>query len=199
MSNRLKALYWIIIIFVLTACKEEYVPKQRGYHRIDLPDTIYTPLAITGLPYTFEHSIHAVVKRDTFGITEPYWINMYYPQFQAEVQITYKDIQHEPRRLFEYINDVHKLAFKHQIRAYSIEETRTTTRDGKPAYLFELSGEVSSQFQFFCTDTTRHFLRGALYFNTSTKNDSLAPVIQYIKQDMMHLLNSLQWKEIEKK
>jgi gliding motility-associated lipoprotein GldD len=59
----------------------------------------------------------------------------------------------------------------------------------------ELSGEVPTQFQFFVTDSTDHFLRGALYFNTAMKNDSLAPVIEYIKVDMIHLINTLEFKK----
>jgi hypothetical protein len=48
--------------------------------------------------------------------------------------------------------------------------------------------------QFFTSDSTRHFLRGAVYVNTATQNDSLAPIIDFIKQDALHLVKTLQWK-----
>jgi hypothetical protein len=44
------------------------------------------------------------------------------------------------------------------------------------------------------TDSTRNFLRAALYFNTRIANDSLAPAIEYMKKDVMHLVNTLEWK-----
>ena len=62
------------------------------------------------------------------------------------------------------------------------------------ASVTELEGEVPSQFQFHITDSTDHFLRGALYFKTATKNDSLAPAIEFLKSDIIHLLNTLEWK-----
>ena len=69
------------------------------------------------------------------------------------------------------------------------------TKTGKVAVLAKLSGEVPSQYQFFSTDSINHFLRGALYFNTATQNDSLAPVIEFMRVDIMHLLNSLKWND----
>ena len=92
------------------------------------------------------------------------------------------------------IDDAHKLTAKHQVKAYSIEETLIKTPAGMNVIIFELSGEVPSQFQFYATDTTTHFLRGALYFHTAVKNDSLAPVIDYMKVDVMHLINTLKWR-----
>ena len=137
---------------------------------------------------------YAIAAKDTFGIVEPYWINLYYPDFKAEVQLTYKHIANEPLKLYEMINDAHKLTSKHQIKAYAIDELLVPTKNNQ-AYVFKLQGEVPSQFQFYITDTTQHFLRGALYFRTATKNDSLAPVIEYIEEDMLHLLNTLEWKK----
>jgi gliding motility-associated lipoprotein GldD len=67
------------------------------------------------------------------------------------------------------------------------------TPNGYSAVVAELSGEVPTQFQFFVTDSTTHFLRGAVYFNTAMKNDSLAPVIEYLKIDMTHLMNTLKF------
>jgi len=186
----------LILLGTVLACAEEegYTPKRKGYNRIDMPEHAYVLLQEPH-PYVFEHSQSARILKDTFGIAEPDWIHIYYPSLRANVQLTYKDIQNNPKRLSEMINDAHRLTSKHQIKADAIEERTLRTASGKTAALFELSGEVPSQFQFYITDSTRHFLRGALYFPTATKNDSLAPIIDYIKQDMIHLLNTTRWKE----
>ena len=92
------------------------------------------------------------------------------------------------------INDSYKLAYKHQGKASGIQEYVMTTTSGKKAGLIELDGELATSFQFFSTDSSRHFIRGAVYVKTATANDSLAPIIRYLKQDAMHLIQTLQWK-----
>jgi gliding motility-associated lipoprotein GldD len=97
--------------------------------------------------------------------------------------------------LNDLVEDARKLTGKHQIKAYAIEEAEIKTPTGDVASVFELEGEVPSQFQFYVTDSTKHFLRGALYFRTATQNDSLAPVIEFVKKDIVHLLNTLKWQK----
>ena len=146
-------------------------------------------------PYTFEFSQYAKVRPDSSNIAQPHWINIIYPSLGANVQLTYKDINHNAKMLNDLAEDARKLTSKHQIKAYAIEESEIKTPSGDVASVFELEGEVPSQFQFYVTDSADHFLRGALYFQTATQNDSLAPVIEYVKKDIVHLLNTLKWKE----
>ena len=172
----------------------DYVPKPRGYNRIDLPEARYVSLPDT-FPYDFDYSSYARILPDTSWIAEPYWINIYYPKLDANVQLTYKPLDGSEKKLKEHLRDAYKLTSKHQIKASAIEESVLKTPSGKTAVVEELSGEVPSQFQFFITDSTSHFLRGALYFRTATQNDSLEPVIEYVKKDIIHMLNTLEWKE----
>ena len=109
--------------------------------------------------------------------------------------LTYKPLENNTDLLNQHLGDAYKLTAKHQIKASAIEQSILTTPKGHVAAIAELSGEVPSQFQFYSTDSVNHFLRGALYFPTSTKNDSLAPVIEFIKMDMVHLLNTLEWQQ----
>jgi len=178
----------------VASCSAEYTPKPKGYNRIDLPPTAYQQLP-NQHPYTFEYSKYAKIRPDSSGIAQPHWINIIYPSLGANVQLTYKAIGHSDKMLNDLIEDSRKLASKHQIKAYSIEESEIKTPSGDVASVFELTGEVPSQFQFYVTDSTEHFLRGALYFNTATANDSLAPVIEYVKKDIVHLLNTLEWRD----
>jgi gliding motility-associated lipoprotein GldD len=183
------------VLSLLTACTEQdgYVPKPKGYNRIDLPGSDYQTLQ-SAHPYQFEYSVHARILPDSFDLAEKDWIFIHYSKLGATVEITYKPLKKDPQLLKELLNDAFRLTNKHQIKAEAIEDSVMTTAKGKTAGLFTLSGEVPSQFQFFVTDSTRHFFRGALYFKTATKNDSLAPVIEYIKKDMVHLLNTLEWQ-----
>ncbi|WKK78900.1 gliding motility lipoprotein GldD [Marivirga arenosa] len=183
----------LITIFSFAACESDYYPKPNGYNRIDLPAHQYQNLP-DSFPYTFEYSKHAKILPDTSYIRERYWFALFYPDFIAEVHITYKPLNNNRDSLRANIDDAYKLTTKHQIKASSIQETIMITPSGKKVSLAELKGDVPSQFQFYTTDSTTHFLRGALYFRTATANDSLAPVIEYVKKDIVHSLNTLEWK-----
>lgn len=191
----MKYLLLICILALGPACSESsYAPKPKGYNRIDLPDHQYRPID-DSYPYRFEYSTHAQVKPDTSWMSEPYWIHLEYNDLGADVQLTYKALGKDRQKLRELLDDSYKLTSKHQIKAYAIDESVLQTPKGHTAVVAELSGEVPSQFQFFSTDSSRHFLRGALYFPMATKNDSLQPIIDFIKVDIIHLLNTLEWKE----
>ncbi len=192
-----RGLYLVFSFFILLASctiRTEHMPKPRGYNRIALPDHSYQSLPDT-FPYWFEYSQHAKLLRDSSWIAEPYWIDLYYPEFNASIEISYKPIKNSQKLLREYLATSYKLTSKHEIKAYAIDESIFRTKTGKTAVMARLQGEVPSQYQFFVTDSAIHFLRGALYFNTATKNDSLAPVISYVHEDIIHLLNTLQWRD----
>jgi gliding motility-associated lipoprotein GldD len=178
-----------------TAPEEENtaMPRPKGFPMMEIPSHTYQDLE-KGHPFTFELSRFAVVKKDTFARAEPHWMYIYYPRWDAFIQLTYKAVQGDRKRLDKIIRDSYVLASKHQMKANRIEDAILTRRDGSKATIIELEGDVATPFQFFTTDSTTHFLRGAVYLNTAMKNDSLAPVIRYLKQDAIHLIQTLQWK-----
>lgn len=180
-------------MMILSGCDRTFLPKPLGYNRLVLPDHEYVSLPDT-LPYSFEISRHARLLDDTSRISERYWIEIYYPLLKSNIHITYKELKNDRALLKEFIDDAYTLTAKHQIKAYAIDEVIATTPSGKTAVIAELEGEVPSQFQFTITDSTKNFLRGALYFNTQVQNDSLQPAIEYMKKDIMHLINTLTWK-----
>lgn len=205
----MKKLILLSGILFLSSCNQDYMPKPRGYNRIELPPHTYSLLPDT-LPYRFEVSDMVIINTDTTWkfmkevqkqykpeekvVNERFWIDLIYDSLGANVQVTYKLINNDTALMREYVEDAYKLTSQHQIKAYSIEENIIKTPQGYTASIAELHGEVPTQIQFITTDSTRHFLRGALYFKTASKNDSLKPVIDYIKIDVIHMLNTLQWK-----
>jgi gliding motility-associated lipoprotein GldD len=181
------------LVLLCLACETNWLPKPPGYNRIDLPKHEYKRLE-EGYPYQFDFSTESQVEADSFNLTEKDWINLNYKKLGAKVHLTYKKIDQNTD--FQVLsNDAFNLTAKHQIKAYGIEEVVLLTPNGYSAVVAELTGEVPTQFQFFVTDSTTHFLRGALYFNTALKNDSLAPVIEYIKIDLAHLINTVTFEK----
>ena len=185
---------WCVIVgLALMGCGKNYLPKPKGYNRILLPPHTYQPLP-DSFPYSFAYSQHAHILKDSSWIAERYWITLFYPDMEASIQITYKPVTDSIVR--EFLSDSYRLTSQHNVKAYAIDESILELSSGLFASFTELEGEVPTQAQFHVTDpdSTEHFMRGALYFRTATKNDSLAPVIRYLKQDILHLLTTLEWE-----
>lgn len=184
--------YFFGLCVLLFSCSEDFLPKPKGYNRIDLPTPAYR-ITPDSLPYAFEYSAYATLLRDSSWISERYWINLYYEEMEATIQITYKPVTDSIIR--EFLSDSYRLTSQHNVKAYAIEESIIELPNGMYASFTELEGEVPTQAQFHITDedSTDHFLRGALYFQTANKNDSLAPVIDYLKEDILHLIATLEW------
>lgn len=196
-ASRIKGwIYLSLAIYslFLSSCTTDYQPKPKGYNRLLLPKTEYR-LSPDTLPYQFEYSKYAKLLKDTSWISERHWVEIYYPDLKATIHITYKQVRGKNVLLKELLNDAYNLTSKQQIKANAIDELITKTPSGKTAVIAEIAGEVPSQFQFTMTDSTKNFLRGALYFNTRVQNDSLAPAIEFMKKETLHLINSLQWKK----
>ncbi|MDH5602681.1 MAG: gliding motility lipoprotein GldD [Cyclobacteriaceae bacterium] len=182
------------LLVIIVSCQPDYLPKPKGFNRLDLPEHDYQTMPDT-LPYSFEYSRYALLLDDTSWISEENWTEIYYPELSADVHITYKNLENDTSLLKEFFEDSYFLTAKHQIKAYAIDDIIMTSPSGKTFSIAELEGEVPSQFQFVCTDSVRNFLRGALYFNTKVNNDSLQPAIDFVKTDIIHMLNTLEWND----
>lgn len=187
-------LYLSSFIFLLAVgCDSEYYPKPRGYFRIDLPEKSYIRFDST-LPYSFEVPVYSKILPDNDPNAEPYWINITFPRFRGTVHLSYKKIN---GNLNDYLEDTRTMVMKHIPKASSIDNKAYENPDKKVYGLtYTISGvAAASPYQFYLTDSTRHFVRGALYFNTVPNNDSLAPVIEFLKEDINHLIETFEWRE----
>jgi gliding motility-associated lipoprotein GldD len=179
----------------LIACNSTYTPKPRGYFRIDFPEHAYQRFERPEFPYSFEYPVYGNIVRDTafFGDKpeNPYWINIDFPRFHARIYISYKLVEGNFDKLRE---DAYKMTYKHTYKASSIEDSLISTPLGVHGIFFNVGGNAATAKQFFVTDTTKHFLRGSLYFDTTPNSDSLSIVNAFLQEDMNHLINTLQWK-----
>jgi gliding motility-associated lipoprotein GldD len=178
---------------LLASCEDEefYSPKPRGYPRVNFPEKTYR--AYDSLcPYSFEIPTYARMAPDRHKGAEPCWQNLEFPQFRATLHLSYKPVQNN---LATYLDDSHDFANRHQVKATGLDEI-PVMRDSARVYglVFDISGNTASSVQFYLTDSTRHFLRGALYFNAAPNSDSLKIVVDFIKKDILHLINTTAWK-----
>lgn len=185
-----------IVCLLLVSCNSVYTPKQRGYFKIDFPRHEYQTFDQPGFPYTFEYPVYArIVKDSSFFDTipeNPYWINIEFPKFNGRIYVSYKDIGHNS---FEKLrDDAFKMAYKHSVKASSIDQTVIQTPNGIGGVYFNVGGNAATANQFFLSDTSKHFLRGALYFDTTPNEDSLAIVNKFLEKDMEHMINTFKWR-----
>ena len=181
-----------LMIYLSTNCTNKSAPKPRGYFRIEFPEKEYV-LFDSVMPYTFLYPKYARIEPDFSRNSEPYWINIVFPEFNAKIHVTYKNLMNED--LYLILEDVIRLSFNHTIKADAIEE-QVYIDDENNVYgtLFEVRGNAASPLQFFATDSVKRFIYGSLYFFNTPNRDSLAPVIDFINKDVLVLMENIRWK-----
>lgn len=187
------------LVLLLVSCNTNYtVNKKRGYFKIDFPEKKYQVFDKPGYPYEFEYPVYAAVVKDTsFFEDKPendWWINIDFPAFSSRVFVSYKEIG--KNKFDSLVNDAFTMSYKqHTYKASSIEPEVFQTPNNVDGVYFTLTGNTATANQFFVTDSVRHFLRGALYFDATPNEDSLSIVNEFLKKDLQHLINTLKWKE----
>ncbi len=210
-----------IILFLmclgLCACHNDYTPKPYAYLRIDMPEHEYflldtmrtypgdtlvfdgdTAIALSGITKTFPFIFEAnqcIEWTEKDAPKDERWIDLMYPQWNGVVFLTYKhltgldDLRGQIDTSSRFLEQHYQFTSGIEEQAYEDPEHKVY---GTVYYL--KGSKVASTCQFWLTDSTRHFLRGALYLNTTPNNDSLAPVIDYMQADIEHLVETLRWR-----
>jgi gliding motility-associated lipoprotein GldD len=184
-------LLFLAITFVSCGDNEDaYTPKPKGYYRVVFPKHAYKEFSPANCPYSFELSTNAVAVPDTNSLSEPFWYYIVMPKLNGEIYLTYKKLNGD---FGKYAEDTRTLVYKHTSRASSINESVLKVNDHVGGIMYEIGGDAASPIQFFVTDSTQHFLRGALYFNAAPNADSIAPSVKYAKEDILQMIKTMKW------
>lgn len=187
----------LVVLFVsVIACNSTYTPKRKGFFKIDFPKHEYRVFDQAGYPYTFEYPVYANIVKDTTFFEDkpenPYWINIEFPRLNGKIYISYKEVGKND--LNKLVNDAFNMTYKHSTRATEIVDSAIRTKNGVSGVFFSVGGNAATAKQFFVTDSVKHFLRGALYFDASPDADSISVVNNFVEEDMKHLINTFRWK-----
>ena len=203
------------VIFTFIACNSNYTSKKKGYFKIDLPSHQYISFNDSSFPYSFEYPVYAKIIQDsTFFDSTPennYWINVDFPSLKARIFLSYKIVGGKaPYKIKQangvykdsvginkfdlMVNDAFNLTNKNDVIASSISDSLIATENGVHGIFFKVGGNAATSKQFFLSDTVHHFLRGALYFDSTPNADSLRPVQDFLQKDIEHLINTFKWK-----
>jgi gliding motility-associated lipoprotein GldD len=208
---RINIIYIIFVFLLAVSCNSAFTPKPKGYFKIDFPQRGYQTFSEPGFPYSFEYPVYATVTKeiDSSG-QQPYWLNIEFKDFAGRIYLSYKSINGYSvykvksgdvyrdslvKNSFERLRDeAFSLTYKHTIKASGIIDSFFNPAKGYAGMYFYVEGNAATSKQFFITDSVKHFLRGALYFDATPNQDSLGVVSKFLDADVKHLINTLKWK-----
>ncbi len=186
------------IVFLVGCGQTLEVPKPRTYPKIELPEHSYEITQPPHCPFTFEKNTACIIDdKQRPVLQEKYdncWFNLYYADLHADVYFTYIPVSSRAD-YDKFVHDTYRIVNQVNKRSDYTDERAFINKLGTAGVRFDFKGDAASPFQFFASDTTQHFVRGALYLNTKVDADSLAPVIQWLESDMNKILETIQWED----
>ena len=186
----LQVMSFLIFILALCSCRDHSVPLPRGHFRIDFPEKEYVSFDSI-CPFTFDYPVYGTIAKEP-SVNEMCWFNIEFRDYYGKLHLSYWPVKNN---LAQLIEDAHKLAYKHSVKADAIEEIIwENPEQGVYGLVYDIKGNAASSLQFYLTDSINHYLRGSLYFYSQPDHDSLAPVTDFFRQDIDHLIETLKWK-----
>lgn len=191
LSHAIHISFVLSLLLIFTTCRQSHTPKPSAYLKVEYPERsymIYDDLSFCSM----EIPTYARVEREGGRGMEKGWTNVHIPALGSTIHLSYKEVDDNLKTL---ITDSRELVYKHTVKAQGIEETPFIHREANRfGMLYDLKGDVASAVQFFVTDSSTHFLRASLYFNCKPNRDSLNPVIDFLREDMVHMIETCEWK-----
>lgn len=188
----------ILLIFIITlnSCEETYLPKQKGFIRHYLPSNEYVNHKTITKNDTISSKVskYTIVLPKKSNIESIVYEDIFYPQLNAKIHLTYYKLKESEFKVKDLIEGARTYVYDHSVKSSGIKETSFLNDDNKTTgMIYDIQGNAASNFQFYLTDNTENFVRGALYFNNRPNADSLAPYLKFIRKDMDTLLNSFEF------
>lgn len=188
-----KYLLPVLMIVATSSCSNnQQAPKPKAYPRIEFPVYESYFIEVKECHYGFNIPVYAKLKPDPYPNPDECWYNVHFLPFNATLHLSYKPLKNR-KELFKMLDDANTMVFKHVMKADEIKESFIKLPD-KYGIFYELDGSTATHNQFYITDSVHHFLRGSLYFNVRTNNDSIAPVVDFLKKDVLRIIASLKWQ-----
>ena len=183
----MRNIFIVLTLLLFTSCNKDVLPKPKAYLSLEYPEKKYQKLELTR-PYTFDVLKNTIIVDDKNN-----WLKITYPNLKASLDITYRPVENN---LIELLSESEKLVFKHAVKAEQIiPKDFVNTKKRIFGSLYEITGNAASHLQFHVTDSTKNFIKGSLYFYAKPNYDSILPAVDYIKKDILHLIETLEWKK----
>jgi gliding motility-associated lipoprotein GldD len=207
----MRSILLFLAVLLSFSCNSDFTPRPKAYFKISFPEHQYQQFQEAGFPYAFEYPTYARITKeyDSTG-QNPYWINIDFPEYNSRIYISYKGVNSTStykiktasgyrdsivNNTFDILREeAYKMTYKHSIKASGIIDSFFVNPQGSSGVYFYVAGEAATSKQFYLTDTAKHFLRGALYFDATPNSDSLSIVSDFLEKDIKHLIHTLKWQ-----
>lgn len=188
-------LFLFAIAFSSCSPDEVFTPRPRGYFRIALPEKKYVTYGDSSSPYTMEIPEYSQMFRSSAPNAPSTWKDLYFGNFKATLYLSYHEITSDS--LFaQLINQSWEMTEAHHEMSQALKDSLILRPEDRVfGTVIELGGSAASLVQFYLTDSVKNFVRGSLYFYAVPNKDSLKPVVDYIKQDVFHIVETLKWTQ----
>lgn len=194
-----KILLGLFCLSFLLSCQETKIgiPKPRMYPKVEYPNRNVVNFDESYCNISFSYPDYFQVKQDEYFFEEkplnPCWFDLNSKKLNSQVHCSYLEIK-DRAHFDKLVGDSFRMAAKHNQKAdYRREQVIDNPDANVYGLVFEMDGPVASPLQFFVTDSVQHFFRGSLYFNSKVNPDSIAPVYQFVKRDVLGLIETFQW------
>ena len=187
----------VFCMMVLFSCQQTYTPKPSTYYRIDFPEKEYR-MYDSSSPFTFEYPVYGTITHLIPPTSDSCWLNIIFPRYKGTIHLTYRKVNNDIDLLIE---DDWDLIYKKLAQRADAVDHRIYDNPEENVYgvMHDIGGNAASAVQFYVTDSVSNWMRGSLYFTTRPNQDSLAPVITFFREDIIHLMETVRWKEIKTK
>jgi len=187
----------LVNVFISCGSEQLYNPKPRSFPKIDFPERNYVTFDKDYCSFTFQYADYLDVQKDRFFFegkpADECWFDLKIPPFNGDLHCSYIPLR-DRAHFDKMVNDAFTMVSKHNIKAQYRDDFPIEMEDVS-GMLFELKGDVASNFQFYLTDSLNHFFRGSLYFNSKVNPDSLAPIYSFVKADVLKVIETFEWTD----
>lgn len=177
-----------LVFFILNACTDDVVVKPAAELRLEYGLVAYDSL-LTECPFQFQkNKLATMIEKENCNI------NLEYPRMNATLYLSYQRVTDD--NLNKLLSDAQKLTYDHTVKANEIlEQPRVDPENKVYGMFYSINGDAATQSQFYVTDSIKHFLSGALYFESKPNFDSIYPAVVYLRNDIRRIMESIEWGE----
>lgn len=183
----------LLFLVLMSGCAKKQVatPKPKGYFRIEMPRHNYRPFDTSALPFTFSYADIAQCEFHNQDTVQ--WLLVKYPRQKARIELSYQRILGNAEAL---ILQDKQFVEMHFVKADNVENSDIFDSVSNMYGIFtDIEGrDVACPLHFWVSDMKRNYVRGTLYFEFAPNNDSVQPVIDYIREDALKMIETFEWK-----
>jgi gliding motility-associated lipoprotein GldD len=168
---------------------EVIIPRRKAFPRINTHDSTF--VAIKNTPVHFEISKAASITLDSTKTDldiPSQWINIYYKPYKATIHCTFTQVD---STTINQVIDNRSERMSLNIGSLTTELIELTNANNFYSQILTTEQCEVTPIQFLSTDDCNWVVSGALYFEQTNNVDSIRPVIDVIKRDIIHSLKTI--------